>query len=131
MCGHALAVSPSLQSFSVLSKESGGFEVRCWLQSDNTVKELHNTYSLRMHSALVQAGVFVQSTEGHLGVGHTHEDVDGLLSLAKSGLDAAPVLHTPQDVIRALRDRLQPVFDARGLDLRVEWVSTASLLYLP
>ena len=124
-------MSLSPQSFSVQSKEPGPFEVRCWLQSDNTVKELHNTYSLRMHSVLVQAGIFLQSTEGHLGVGHTHEDVDGLLSLAKAGLDGAPVLHTPSDVIRALRDRLGPVFDARGLDLHVEWVTTASLLHLP
>lgn len=98
------------------------------MQSDNTVKELHNTYSLRMHSVLCQSGVFVNSTEAHLGVGHTHEDVDGILSLAKASLDGASVLHTPSDVMRALRERLGPVFQARDLDLHVEWVSTAAFL---
>ena len=93
---------------------------RFWLQSDNTVKEVRNTYGARMLSAMTQAGVWSTSSQNFLGVGHTHEDVDGVLSLCKAAMDTATVIHTPQDVASRLKSKLSPVFHARGIDLQVE-----------
>ena len=97
--------------------------LRLWAQSDNTVKDLRNWYGFRMHSSLVQSNVFSTSCEAHLAVGHTHEDVDGVLSLAKAALDGAADIQTPNDVMTALRLRLAPVFAKRGLDFEVEWIT--------
>ena len=78
---------------------------RFWLQSDNTVKEVRNTYGARMLSAMTQAGVWSTSSQNFLGVGHTHEDVDGVLSLCKAAMDTATVIHTPQDVASRLKSK--------------------------
>lgn len=94
--------------------------------SDNTVKEVRNQYAARMHCALLQGNVFDTISQGHLGVGHTHEDVDGCLSLCKAAMDSCSTLETPADVISCLRSRLQPFFSERGLDFHVEEVSSAS-----
>ena len=104
---------------------SSNAHLRLWAQSDNTVKELRNCYGFRMHSSLVQSNVFSTSCEAHLGVGHTHEDVDGVLSLAKAALDGVADIQT-HDVMRALRLRLAPVFAKRGLDFEVEWITAAA-----
>ena len=100
--------------------------VRFWLQSDNTVKEVRNTYAARIVSSLTQAGVWSTSSQNFLGVGHTHEDVDGILSLCKAALDSATVLLTPQDVIARLKMKLAPVFEARHLGFDVELVQTVA-----
>eukprot|EP00438_Fugacium_kawagutii_P021764 Skav204659 [mRNA] locus=scaffold949:229596:231877:+ [translate_table: standard] len=68
------------------------------------------------------AGVWSTSSQNFLDVGHTHEDVDGILSLCKSAIDSAQCLQTPQDVMIRLRDKLRPVFDSRGIQLDVEVV---------
>ena len=94
------------------------------MQSDNTVKELRNQYQARMQCCLVQQYIFQSCTEGHLGVGHTHEDVDGCLSLAKAALDATPVLETPADVKRCLEQRLKHVFSKRNQMFEVDVVSS-------
>jgi len=98
--------------------------LRFWLQSDNTVKECRNTYAARMLSTLTQQNLWVTSSQNFLGVGHTHEDVDGILSLCKAAMDSASVIYTPQDVANRLRDKLSPVFQARGIELSVEIVGT-------
>ena len=99
---------------------------RFWLQSDNTVKEVRNTYAARIISAMTQAGVWSTSSQNFLGVGHTHEDVDGVLSLCKAALDSASILYTPTDVINRLRDKLHTVFESRGVAFQVEQVATES-----
>ena len=99
---------------------------RFWLQSDNTVKEVRNTYAARILSSLTQAGVWSTSSQNFLGVGHTHEDVDGVLSLCKAALDSANILFTPSDVVNRLRDKLHTVFESRGVAFQVEQVATAS-----
>ena len=97
---------------------------RFWLQSDNTVKECRNTYAARILSCLTQANLWVSSSQNFLGVGHTHEDVDGILSLCKSALDSAQILHTPADVANRLQDKLSAVFQARNIDFHVEIVGS-------
>ena len=92
---------------------------RFWLQSDNTVQEVRNTYGARVLSAMTQAGVWSTSSQNFLGVGHTHEDVDGVLSLCKAAMDTASVIHTLSDVAQRLQSKLSPVFHARGIDLQV------------
>ena len=106
--------------------ESSWVQQRFWLQSDNTVKECRNTYAARVLSAMTQAGVWSTSSQNFLGVGHTHEDMGGILSLCKSALDTAGVLFTPADVANRLRDKLRTVFEARGVAFQVEQVATAS-----
>lgn len=108
---------------------------RMWLQSDNTVKECRNTYAARIMSSMTMAGVWSTSSQNFLGVGHTHEDVDGVLSLCKAAIDSASCLQTPQDLIRRLHEKLGPVFNSRGVDLEAELVKTAThqtlwILYL-
>lgn len=90
------------------------------------MKEIRNTYSHRLLSALTQAGVWLTSSVNHLDVGHTHEDVDGVLSLAKAAMDTCPVIHTPKDVANRLRNKMQPVFARRGMELQVEIVGTVA-----
>ena len=99
------------------------------------MKECRNTYAARILSAMTQGGVWSTSSQNFLGVGHTHEDVDGILSLCKSAMDTATIIHTPQDVASRLTSKLSPVFHARGIDLHVEIVGkvgcvfTASFLF--
>ena len=100
--------------------------LRFWLQSDNTVKECRNTYAARILSALTQSNLWVTSSQNFLGVGHTHEDVDGVLALCKAAMDSASCIHTPQDVVNRLQQKLAPVFEKRGVDLEVEIVGTAT-----
>ena len=99
---------------------------RMWLQSDNTVKECRNTYAARILSSMTMAGVWSTSSQNFLGVGHTHEDVDGVLSLCKAAIDSASCIQTPQDLIRRLQEKLGPVFYSRGVDLDAELVKTAT-----
>ena len=71
---------------------------------------------------MTQGGVWSTSSQNFLGVGHTHEDVDGILSLCKAAMDTATIIHSPQDVANRLTSKLSPVFHARGIDLHVEIV---------
>ena len=105
--------------FSILER------ARFFLMSDNTVKEVRNQFAARMYCTLLQGNVFDTISQGHLGVGHTHEDVDGCLSLCKAAMDSCSSLETPADVISCLRSRLEPFFSERGLDFHVEEVSSA------
>lgn len=77
---------------------------------------------------MTQAGVWSTASVNHLVVGHTHEDVDGILSLCKSAMDTCPTIHTPQDVANRLTSKLRPVFHARGMDFQVEIVGAVSCL---
>ena len=91
------------------------------MQADNTVKEIRNTFTMRGLCSLVSHGIYKVATLGHLAVGHTHEDVDGIFSLCASALKASPdLLQTPRDIQRALQDRLGPVFAKRGQRFTVD-----------
>ena len=103
---------------------------RFFLQSDNTVKETKNQYTARILTSLTQSSTFECCSENHLQVGHTHEDVDGVLALCKSAIDSASVLETPRDVQRILQQKLAPVFEKRGIDLDVEYVNVVPKLIL-
>ena len=75
---------------------------------------------------LCQQQVFTTSSHCHLMVGHTHEDVDGVLALVTSALNAAGELETPQDVSHVISDRLTPVFNKNGVDFEIEVVGTVA-----
>ena len=82
--------------------------IRIWCQSDNTVKEIRNTYTGRMCCSLLQTGVVRQASECHLQVGHTHEDIDALFSMCTNCLRSASDLQTPRDVQRRIMDKVGP-----------------------
>ena len=100
--------------------------LRLWCQSDNTVKEVRNTYGQRMLCALLQGGVFRRTSEHHLVVGHTHEDIDSVFSLVTACLKSSPQLETPSDILRRIDTRVGPLFRDRGLEFSIELVSVVS-----
>jgi hypothetical protein len=51
--------------------------VRCWLQGDNAVKEVHNSFTGRWATLMTQAQFFDCVSHHHMEVGHTHEDIGG------------------------------------------------------
>lgn len=75
-------------------------------------------------TALTQSRLFAVANHSHLVVGHTHEDVDAILSVVKRALDAEPVLLTPPDMIRAINKKLRPLFEAQDMAFNIEWVDT-------
>ena len=52
---------------------------RIWLQGDNTVKEIRNAYSGKWASLLTQGRYARSVSHHHMVVGHTHEDIGGML----------------------------------------------------
>ena len=52
-------------------------------------QECRSTYAARILSSMTMAGVWSTSSQNFLGVGHTHEDVDGVLSLCKAAIDSS------------------------------------------
>lgn len=61
----------------------------------------------------------------HLNVGHTHEDVDGCLSLVTAALGSTTELETPADVSRVITQKLFPLYEKHGMMFGVEHVDTA------
>ena len=49
--------------------------LRIWLQSDNAVKEVRNSYTGRWATLMCQGGWFGGASHHHMVVGHTHEDI--------------------------------------------------------
>ena len=98
---------------------------RCWVQCDNTVKEL-NQYGSRAFSTLVQGGIFGACTEAHLRVGHTHEDVDSLFALLTAGMRATPAcdLQTPRDLQKMIQTKLSGMFLDKDQGFGVEIIDT-------
>ena len=58
----------------------------------------------------------------HLNVGHTHEDIDGCLSLVTTALGAATTLETPADVARVIQAKLEPLFARHRMEFGIEMV---------
>ena len=98
-----------------------------WLQSDNTVKELRNTFGSRMMSSLCQAQLFSSCSVNHLLVGHTHEDIDAWFSVVATAL-SQQALQTPQDVIRAIDSKLRPMVEGRHQEFVCEFIDTVTWL---
>lgn len=69
----------TIQICTDLCKERGQqLPSALWLQADNTVKEIKNSLSGCMLSAMVCTGKFCEGGHHHHSVGHTHEDVGAL-----------------------------------------------------
>ena len=99
---------------------------RLWVQSDNTVKELRNQYGMRCLASLAQCKVFSSTTEAHLRVGHTHEDIDAIFSLVTASLrSASPMsLQTPHDLVRRINEKIGPVFASKQMSWGIELVQS-------
>ena len=107
------------------------FLPRIWLQSENTVKEIRNTFSMRGLCSLMSHGTFRSAVQGHLAVGHTHEDVDAIFSLCATALKSSPgLLQTPRDIQRVLEERLTPMFAKRGQHFAIEILGVETHLYI-
>ena len=78
-----------------------------------------------MCSALCQSGIFQICSHMHLNVGHTHEDIDGCLSLVTTALGAATTLETPADVARVIQAKLEPLFARHRMEFGIEMVDCA------
>lgn len=79
-------------------------------------------------AALVQSRTFAVCNHSHLSVGHTHEDVDAVLSVVKRALDSEPVLLTPRDFLRAINKKLEPLFEQQGMAFKTFWVEQEPLV---
>ena len=73
-------------------------------------------------TALIQSQVFQTGNHSHLPVGHTHEDVDAVLSLIKRALDSTQVLLTPRDMMRAIELKLGPLYQQQNMVFKTFWV---------
>ena len=89
-------------------------------------KEIRNGNCGRMMCVLTQSRTFSSSSHAHLVVGHTHEDVDAVLSLVKRALDSETVLLTPRDMMRAIEKRLCPLYEQQGMQFKTFWVDQAA-----
>lgn len=89
-------------------------------------KEIRNGHCGRLMAALVQSRAFKSTNHSHLVVGHTHEDVDAVLSLVKRALDAERVLLTPRDFMRAIDRKLQPLFAEQNMVFKIMWVESVT-----
>lgn len=96
--------------------------LRLWLQSDNTVKEIRNTYTARALCTLLHQQVFRVTTEAHLQKGHTHEDVDAVFSLCSACLRSAHDVQTPRDIQRRIKEKVGPVFQSKGMQFSIDLV---------
>ena len=140
--GPGLGLLPSPRSFLEAAKQSYPLMVtawdefpvfvRLWVQSDNTVKELRNQYGSKMLSCMTQAGLWGVASCHHLQVGHTHEDVDAIFSLAAVALRTCQpqYLQTPMDIARRLESKLGHLWTKKGLIFNIELVDTVTKLPL-
>ena len=94
------------------------------------MKELRNQFGMRTLAALAQARIFASTTEAHLKVGHTHEDIDALFALIAGGLRSASPssLQTPKDLARRIDEKMKPLFERKDLSWGIEVVQTVSWL---
>ena len=94
--------------------------LRCWLQSDNTVKEIRNQWGSKLLIALAQSDTFKTTSHQHLRVGHTHEDVDATFAIVAGVLRSSQNIETPRDLQRLILQRVGPVFQKRSLEFELE-----------
>lgn len=109
------------------SRRACSLLLRIWLQHDNTVKEVRNSYGHRTLAHLVQAGLWKAGGAHCLRVGHTHEDVDAVFALAATALRSTPNgLETPADIQRRLHERLSHLFTSKNMAFGVEIVDSVT-----
>ncbi|CAK9112873.1 unnamed protein product, partial [Durusdinium trenchii] len=75
---------------------------------------------------MTQAGLWGVASCHHLQVGHTHEDVDAIFSLAAVALRTCQpqYLQTPMDIARRLESKLGHLWTKKGLIFNIELVDT-------
>lgn len=73
MCRTRLGLTPTKHQINKAT--SSVWQIRLWVQADNAVKEIRNSFTGRWASLLVQSGFFNVVAHHHLMVGHTHEDI--------------------------------------------------------
>lgn len=93
-------------------------------------QEIRNGHCSRLLCALVQSRTFKTANHSHLVVGHTHEDVDAVLSLVKRALDSESILLTPRDMMRAITKKLTPMYEEQGMMFKTIWVETVTWIKL-
>ena len=92
--------------------------------NSHCLKEIRNSNCAKIMTAMTQSRTFSACTHSHLAVGHTHEDVDAVLSVVKRAMDGEMVLHTPRDVMRCIDKKLKPLYEEQGMAFQTEWVDT-------
>lgn len=85
-------------------------------------QEIRNGNASRLLIALVQSRTFQCANHSHLLVGHTHEDIDAVLSVVKRAIDAEAVMQTPADLMRAIDRKLEPLFTDQNMMFKTIWV---------
>ena len=112
-------ISPSKEILWIICFPSSYF-----LKDPHWLQEIRNSNCAKIMAALTQSRTFSSSAHSHLAVGHTHEDVDAVLSVVKRAMDAEMVLHTPRDVMRCIDKKLKPLYEEQGMAFQTEWVDT-------
>lgn len=79
-----------------------------------------------MASSLAQTDTFKCVSMCHLQVGHTHEDIDGIFSVAAQAIKSAQNIETPRDLQRLFTQKVGPVFTTRDLAFSVEIVDSVT-----
>jgi hypothetical protein len=96
-----------------------GFPTHFWMQCDNAGGENKNQWVLRWLALLVDRGVFRSCVFSTLQVGHTHEDLDGLLGIMSmeiaSALDWDHPMQMAEIVQRRMAGHLKPLPVMSGL----------------
>ena len=96
-------------------------------ETKKTNQEIRNGNCSRLMAVLTQSRTFSCATHAHLSVGHTHEDIDAILSVVRKALDSESVLLTPRDFMRAIDKKLEPLFKQQGMDFKTFWVEQVPL----
>ena len=104
------------------------FPTHFWLQCDNAGGENKNQWVLRFLAVLVDRGVFRSAVFSTLQVGHTHEDLDGLLGIMSMEIATAMAWNHPAQmaeiVQRRMSEHLKPLPVRSGtLDAVRDWKS--------
>jgi len=102
------------------------FPTHLWVQCDNAGGENKNQWVLRLLSLLVDRGVFRSAVFSTLQVGHTHEDLDGLLGIMSMEIASTLSWDTPRqmaDIVqRRMSQHLKPLPVRTGtLDAVRDW----------
>jgi hypothetical protein len=87
------------------------------ISADNTTRESKNQHFATYLATLVSSNKFESVELQFLQVGHTHNEQDQRFSTVATVLSRAPVLETPSDFAKWIRENVKPL---KGLDLHVE-----------
>lgn len=113
---------------SACGDEGKPFPTHLWIQCDNAGGENKNQWVLRFLAVLVDRGVFRSAVFSTLQVGHTHEDLDGLLGIMSMEIASSLAWDHPMQmaeiVQRRMSEHLKPLPVRSGiLDAVRDWKS--------